>query len=280
MSIIEILKVIVQGIVEGFTEWLPISSTGHMILVDEIIHMEQPKAYLDVFFVVIQLGAILAVVLLYFDKLNPFSPKKKPAARRGTIILWMKIVVACIPAAVLGILFNDWMEEHLMNAYVVAAALIIYGILFIILETRNQNVDFSIQKTSQLTFQTALYIGLFQLLSLVPGTSRSGSTILGAMILGCSRSVAAEFSFFLGIPVMFGASLLKIVKFFLNGNSFTGPQVFYMLLGMIVAFFVSVYSIKFLMGYIRNHDFKFFGYYRIVLGIIVLAYFGITALAV
>ncbi|MDO5350676.1 MAG: undecaprenyl-diphosphate phosphatase [Lachnospiraceae bacterium] len=280
MSIIETLKVIVQGIVEGFTEWLPISSTGHMILVDEIIHMEQPKAYLDVFFVVIQLGAILAVVLLYFDKLNPFSPKKKPAARRGTIILWMKIVVACIPAAVLGILFNDWMEEHLMNAYVVAAALIIYGILFIILETRNQNVDFSIQKTSQLTFQTALYIGLFQLLSLVPGTSRSGSTILGAMILGCSRSVAAEFSFFLGIPVMFGASLLKIVKFFLNGNSFTGPQVFYMLLGMIVAFFVSVYSIKFLMGYIRNHDFKFFGYYRIVLGIIVLAYFGITALAV
>ncbi|MDO4329741.1 MAG: undecaprenyl-diphosphate phosphatase [Lachnospiraceae bacterium] len=280
MSIIEILKVIVQGIVEGFTEWLPISSTGHMILVDEIIHMEQPKAYLDVFFVVIQLGAILAVVLLYFDKLNPFSPKKKPAARRGTIILWMKIVVACIPAAVLGILFNDWMEEHLMNAYVVAAALIIYGILFIVLETRNQNVNFSIQKTSQLTFQTALYIGLFQLLSLVPGTSRSGSTILGAMILGCSRSVAAEFSFFLGIPVMFGASLLKIVKFFLNGNSFTGPQVFYMLLGMIVAFFVSVYSIKFLMGYIRNHDFKFFGYYRIVLGIIVLAYFGITALAV
>lgn len=280
MSIIETLKVIVQGIVEGFTEWLPISSTGHMILVDEIIHMEQPKAYLDVFFVVIQLGAILAVVLLYFDKLNPFSPKKKPAARRGTIILWMKILVACIPAAVLGILFNDWMEEHLMNAYVVAAALIIYGILFIILETRNQNVDFSIQKTSQLTFQTALYIGLFQLLSLVPGTSRSGSTILGAMILGCSRSVAAEFSFFLGIPVMFGASLLKIVKFFLNGNSFTGPQVFYMLLGMIVAFFVSVYSIKFLMGYIRNHDFKFFGYYRIVLGIIVLAYFGITALAV
>ena len=279
MSLVEILKVIVQGIVEGFTEWLPISSTGHMILVDEIIHMDQPKAYLDVFFVVIQLGAILAVVLLYFDKLNPFSRRKKAAAREATLILWVKIVVACIPAAVLGILFNDWMEEHLMNAYVVAAALIIYGVLFIVLENRNKNVRFPVQKTSQITFQTALYIGLFQLLSLIPGTSRSGSTILGAMLLGCSRSVSAEFSFFLGIPVMLGASLLKIVSFFMDGNSFTGPQIFYMLLGMVVAFLVSAYSIKFLMGYIRNHDFKFFGYYRIVLGIVVLAYFGISALA-
>ena len=262
MSIVEILKVIVQGIVEGFTEWLPISSTGHMILVDEIIHMDQPKAYLDVFFVVIQLGAILAVVLLYFDKLNPFSQKKKPSAKRMTIVLWLKIAVACVPAAILGLLLDDWMEEHLMNAYVVSAALIIYGILFIVLETRNEMTTFSIQKTSQLTFQTALYIGLFQLLSLVPGTSRSGSTILGAMILGCSRNVAAEFSFFLGIPVMFGASLLKVVKYFINGNTFTLVQVFYMLLGMVIAFFVSVYSIRFLMGYIRNHDFKFFGYYR------------------
>ena len=216
MSLVEILKVIVQGIVEGFTEWLPISSTGHMILVDEIIHMDQPKAYLDVFFVVIQLGAILAVVLLYFDKLNPFSRRKKAAAREATLILWVKIVVACIPAAVLGILFNDWMEEHLMNAYVVAAALIIYGVLFIVLENRNKNVRFPVQKTSQITFQTALYIGLFQLLSLIPGTSRSGSTILGAMLLGCSRSVSAEFSFFLGIPVMLGASLLKD-RFFLYG---------------------------------------------------------------
>ncbi len=279
MNVVEILKVIVQGIVEGFTEWLPISSTGHMILVDEIIHMDQPKAYLDVFFVVIQLGAILAVVLLYFDKLNPFSRRKKPAAVNATIVLWMKIVVACVPVAILGLLCNDWMEEHLMNAYVVAATLIIYGVLFIVLENRNAGASFSIQKTSQVSFQTALYIGLFQLLSLVPGTSRSGSTILGAMILGCSRGVAAEFSFFLGIPVMLGASLLKIVKFFLNGNSFTLGQVGYLLLGMLVAFFVSVYSIRFLMGYIRNHDFKFFGYYRIVLGIIVIAYFGITALA-
>lgn len=280
MSVVEILKVIVQGIVEGFTEWLPISSTGHMFLVDEIIHMDQPKEYLDVFFVVIQLGAILAVVLLYFDKLNPFSRRKRPAARRATVILWMKIVVACIPAAVIGLLLDDWMEAHLNNAYVVSATLIIYGVVFILLERRNQNVTFPVQKTSQVTFQTALYIGLFQLLSLVPGTSRSGATILGAMILGCSRGVAAEFSFFLGIPVMFGASLLKIVKYFLEGNFFNGPQVVYMLLGMLVAFLVSVYSIRFLLGYVRNHDFTFFGYYRIVLGIVVLSYFGITALAV
>ena len=280
MSLVEILKVIVQGIVEGFTEWLPISSTGHMILVDEIIHMDQPKAYLDVFFVVIQLGAILAVVLLYFDRLNPFSRRKKKAAREATLVLWLKIIVACIPAAVLGLLFNDWMEEHLMNAYVVAAALIIYGVIFIVLENRNRNARFPIQKTGQITFQVAFYIGLFQLLSLIPGTSRSGSTILGAMILGCSRGAAAEFSFFLGIPVMLGASLLKIVSYFMDGNGFTGPQVFYLILGMVVAFFMSVYSIKFLMGYIRNHDFIFFGYYRIVLGIVVLAYFGITALAV
>ena len=280
MSFIEILKVIVQGIVEGFTEWLPISSTGHMFLVDEIIHMDQPKEYLDVFFVVIQLGAILAVVLLYFDRLNPFSRRKRPAAKRATVILWMKIVVACIPAAVIGLLLDDWMEAHLNNAYVVSATLIIYGVVFILLERRNQNVTFPVQKTSQVTFQTALYIGLFQLLSLVPGTSRSGATILGAMLLGCSRGVAAEFSFFLGVPVMFGASLLKLVKFFMEGSSFSGPQVFYMLLGMVVAFLVSVYSIRFLLGYVRNHDFTFFGYYRIVLGIVVLSYFGITALAV
>lgn len=279
MSFIEILKVIVQGIVEGFTEWLPISSTGHMILVDEIIAMNQRKEFLDVFFVVIQLGAILAVVLLYFDRLNPFSTRKKPEAKRATVTLWMKIVVACIPAGVIGILINDWMEAHLMNAYVVAAALIIYGVFFIVLENKHQYVNFPIQRTSQISFQTAFYIGIFQLLSLVPGTSRSGSTILGAMILGCSRGAAAEFSFFLGIPVMFGASLLRVVKFFMAGNMFTGPEVVYMLLGMAVAFVVSVYSIKFLMSYIRNHDFKFFGYYRIVLGIIVIAYFGITALA-
>ena len=280
MSIVELLKVIVQGIVEGFTEWLPISSTGHMLLVDEIIQMDQPEAFLNVFFVVIQLGAILAVVLLYYEKLNPFSRRKKPAARNATIVLWMKIIWACVPAAVFGLLLNDWMDAHLKNPFIISAMLIIYGILFILLENRNRLLDFTIQKTGQISFKTALYIGLFQLLSLIPGTSRSGATILGAMLLGCSRSAAAEFSFFLGIPVMFGASLLKIVVFFVKGNTFTLPQVVYMLLGMLIAFLVSVYSIKFLMGYIRSHDFKFFGYYRIVLGIIVIAYFGITALAV
>ncbi len=280
MSIVELLKVIVQGIVEGFTEWLPISSTGHMLLVDEIIQMDQPEAFLNVFFVVIQLGAILAVVLLYYEKLNPFSRRKKPAARNATIVLWMKIIWACVPAAIFGLLLNDWMDAHLKNPFIISAMLIIYGILFILLENRNRRLDFTIQKTGQISFKTALYIGLFQLLSLIPGTSRSGATILGAMLLGCSRSAAAEFSFFLGIPVMFGASLLKIVVFFVKGNTFTLPQVVYMLLGMLIAFLVSVYSIKFLMGYIRSHDFKFFGYYRIVLGIIVIAYFGITALAV
>nr|WP_288825088.1 undecaprenyl-diphosphate phosphatase [uncultured Clostridium sp.] len=274
MNIIEILKVIVLGIVEGFTEWLPISSTGHMILVDEIIHLSQPDSYKNMFLVVIQLGAILAVVVLYFDRLNPFSPRKKAAQKKATFILWSKIILACLPAAVIGILVDDILDKYLMNGYVVAATLIIYGVLFLVIENRNQYRNFEIQKVGEISYQTALYIGLFQLLSLIPGTSRSGSTILGAMILGCSRAASAEFSFFLGIPVMFGASLLKIVKF---GFNFTGAQVFYLILGMVVAFAVSVYAIKFLMGYIRQHDFKFFGYYRIVLGVIVLVYFGITA---
>ncbi|MGC6176341.1 undecaprenyl-diphosphate phosphatase [Lacrimispora sp. 38-1] len=274
MNIIEILKVIVLGIVEGFTEWLPISSTGHMILVDEIIHLNQPDSYKNMFLVVIQLGAILAVVVLYFDRLNPFSPRKKAAQKKATFILWSKIILACLPAAVIGILVDDILDKYLMNGYVVAATLIIYGVLFLVIENRNQYRNFEIQKVGEISYQTALYIGLFQLLSLIPGTSRSGSTILGAMILGCSRAASAEFSFFLGIPVMFGASLLKIVKF---GFNFTGAQVFYLILGMVVAFAVSVYAIKFLMGYIRQHDFKFFGYYRIVLGVIVLVYFGITA---
>ena len=274
MNIIEILKVIVLGIVEGFTEWLPISSTGHMILVDEIIHLNQPDSYKNMFLVVIQLGAILAVVVLYFDRLNPFSPRKKAAQKKATIILWSKIILACLPAAVIGILVDDILDKYLMNGYVVAATLIIYGVLFLVIENRNKYRNFEVQKVGEISYQTALYIGLFQLLSLIPGTSRSGSTILGAMILGCSRAASAEFSFFLGIPVMFGASLLKIVKF---GFNFSGAQIFYLILGMVVAFAVSVYAIKFLMGYIRQHDFKFFGYYRIVLGAIVLLYFGVTA---
>ncbi len=275
MNILEILKVLVLGIVEGFTEWLPISSTGHMILVDEIIHLNQPPAFMNMFLVVIQLGAILAVVVLYFDKLNPFTPSKKPAQRQATLVLWSKIVLACIPAAIIGFLVDDILETYLMNGYVVAATLIIYGVLFLVIENRNQYRNFDIQKVNEISYQTALYIGLFQLLALIPGTSRSGSTILGAMILGCSRAASAEFSFFLGIPVMFGASLLKIVKY---GANFSGTQVFYLILGMVVAFVVSVYAIKFLMGYIRQHDFKFFGYYRIVLGAVVLLYFGVTAL--
>ena len=279
MSFIEILKVLVLGIVEGFTEWLPISSTGHLILVDKIVQFKQPEEFVNMFKVIIQLGAILAVMVIYFHRLNPFSRRKKPAQKRATIRLWMKIVVACIPAAVFGLLLDDWIDAVLMdNAYVVSAMLILYGVLFIVVENRNIGREARVQKVGQISFQLALYIGLFQVLAMIPGTSRSGATILGAMVLGCSRSAAAEFSFFLGIPVMFGASGLKIVKYFLEGNSFTGPQVFYLIFGMVVAFVVSVYSIKFLMGYIKNNDFKFFGYYRIVLGIIVLAYFGVTAL--
>ena len=274
MDFIEFLKVLVLGIVEGFTEWLPISSTGHMILVDEIIHLNVTDAFMSMFRVVIQLGAILAVVVLYFRRLNPFDPGKTRAQKVGTVKLWMKIVVACIPAAILGLLLDDWMDAHLYNGYVVAATLIIYGVLFIVLENHNQYTDFPIQRTAQTSYQTAFFIGLFQVLSLVPGTSRSGSTILGAMILGCSRSAAAEFSFFLGIPVMFGASLLKLLKF---GFHFTGLELFYLIAGMVIAFVVSVYSIKFLMGYIRKNNFKVFGYYRIVLGVIVLFYFGVTA---
>ena len=279
MSLVEILKVLVLGIVEGFTEWLPISSTGHMILVDEIIQLNQPEAYKTVFRVVIQLGAILAVVLMYFRKLNPLSRYKNQNQKEATWILWIKIIAACIPAAVFGLLLDDWMDAHLYNAYVVAAMLILYGVLFILLENSRLVANPSIQKVSRISLKTAFFIGLFQLLSLVPGTSRSGATILGAMILGCSRGAAAEFSFFLGVPVMFGASLLKLVKYFLEGNGFSGPQVFYLIFGMVVAFGVSVYSIKFLMSYVRRNDFKFFGYYRIILGVIVLSYFGITALA-
>lgn len=275
MDFIEFLKVIVLGIVEGFTEWLPISSTGHMILVDEIIQLNVTDAFMSMFRVVIQLGAILAVVVLYFRKLNPFDPGKTSKQKRITIILWVKIMVACVPAGIIGILMDDWMDAHLYNGYVVAAMLIVYGILFIMLENRNKYTEFPIQRVTQISYQTAFYIGLFQVLALVPGTSRSGATILGAMILGCARGVSAEFSFFLGIPVMFGASLVKLVKF---GFAFDGTEIFYLITGMLIAFVVSVYSIRFLMGYIRRNDFKFFGYYRIVLGVIVLAYFTVTAL--
>ena len=269
MSFVEILKVIVLGIVEGFTEWLPISSTGHMILVDEIIHLDVSEAYREVFMVVIQLGAILAVMVLYFNKLNPFSPHKSMAQKRGTIRLWIKIIIACIPAAVIGLPLDHFMDK-LMNGYVVAAMLILYGVLFIVLENRNVHRHFPIERVTQISFQTAALIGCFQVLAMIPGTSRSGATIIGGILLGMSRKLAAEYTFFLAIPVMFGASFLKLVKF---GLHFTGTEVVYLLLGMVVAFGVSIAAIKFLMGYIKKHDFKVFGWYRIALGVVVLAYF-------
>lgn len=274
-TFVEFLKVVVFGLVEGFTEWLPISSTGHLILVENIVHMNTSENFMNVFRVVIQLGAILAVVVLYFRRLNPFDPAKTNIQKRATWQLWFKVILACLPAAVVGILLDDILDTYLYNPYVVAAMLIIYGILFIVLEKHNEYVDFPYKKMGQIGYKTAFYIGLFQLLSLIPGTSRSGATILGAMLLGCSRTAASEFTFFLGIPVMFGASLLKIVHY---GLAFSGLELFYLLAGMVIAFVVSMYSIQFLLNYVKNHDFRFFGYYRIILGVIVLLYFLVMAL--
>ena len=277
-AIFEFLKVILLGIVEGITEWLPISSTGHLILVDEFIKLNTSDAFKEMFNVVIQLGAIMAVVLIYFNKLNPFAISKSRKQRVLTIQLWMKVVIACIPAAVLGLLFDNWMEEHLHNYVVVSIMLIVYGILFIVIEEWNKKRTPAVTKLSELSYKTAFLIGVFQVLSLVPGTSRSGATIIGGLLLGVSRYVAAEFTFFLAIPVMFGASALKLLKFFLGGVGITAMEVALLLVGCIVAFVVSVIAIKFLMGYIKKNDFKVFGYYRVVLGILVLAYFAITAL--
>ena len=273
-NFIEFLKIVVFGLVEGFTEWLPISSTGHLILVENIVHLNASAEFMKVFRVVIQLGAIMAVVVLYFNRLNPWAPGKKKNQQLATWHLWIKILIACLPAAVVGLLLDEVLDTYLYNHYVVAAMLIIYGILFIVLEKHNEYVDFPIKKVSQISYRNALYIGLFQLLALIPGTSRSGATILGAMLLGCSRTASAEFTFFLGIPVMFGASLLKILHY---GLDFSGMEFFFLLAGMVIAFAVSMYSIKFLMGYVKKHDFRFFGYYRIILGVIVLAYFGVMA---
>ena len=273
-NFIEFLKIVVFGLVEGFTEWLPISSTGHLILVENIVHLNASAEFMKVFRVVIQLGAIMAVVVLYFNRLNPWAPGKKKNQQLATWHLWIKILIACLPAAVVGLLLDEVLDTYLYNPYVVAAMLIIYGILFIVLEKHNEYVDFPIKKVSQISYRNALYIGLFQLLALIPGTSRSGATILGAMLLGCSRTASAEFTFVLGIPVMFGASLLKILHY---GLDFSGMEFFFLLAGMVIAFAVSMYSIKFLMGYVKKHDFRFFGYYRIILGVIVLAYFGVMA---
>ena len=270
MEFMEILKAIILGIVEGITEWLPISSTGHMILVEEFIQLNLSQAFKEMFFYVIQLGAILAVVVIYFHKLNPFSPSKTKAEKNQTWDIWKKVIIGCIPAGVIGLPLNDWADENLLNATVVALALIIYGILFIMIENRHKDREPSITDFSQLTYMKAFQIGLFQALSIIPGTSRSGSSILGSIVLGTSRFIATEFSFFMSIPIMFGISFLKIIKF---GFNFTGLEFAVLLSGMLTAFLVSIVAIKFLIGYLKRNDFKAFGWYRIVLGAIVLIYF-------
>ena len=273
MDILLLIKTILLGIVEGITEWLPISSTGHLILADEFIKLNMSDAFMEMFNVVIQLGAIMAVVVLYFHKLNPFSPKKNRSEKKDTILLWTKVILAVLPAAVIGIPLDDWLDEHFYNPPVVAATLIIYGILFIVVENRNRrNRRRSLEDLDRLSYPMALAIGGFQVLSLILGTSRSGATILGGILIGCSRTVAAEFAFFLGIPVVVGASLVKILKF---GFHFTGIEIAVLLTGMMVSFLVSVVAIKFLLGYIKRNDFKAFGVYRIVLGILVIAYFAL-----
>ena len=294
MNFVEWLKVVLLGIVEGITEWLPISSTGHLILVDEFVKLNQSEEFMKMFNVVIQLGAILAVVVLYWSKLWPFHTKKNAPRKswfanqvdhgfmKGVqtfcnnycymdkIVLWLKIVLACIPAMVVGIPFDDWMEEHFHNATVVALALIAYGVIFIVIENYNKRRTPRIVTLTDLSFKDAFLIGVFQVLSLIPGTSRSGSTIIGGILIGASRGLAAEFTFFLAIPVMFGASLIKLLKF---GLAFTSVELAVLIVGMVVAFGVSILAIKFLMGYIKKHDFKVFGWYRIVLGLLVLLYF-------
>ena len=276
---LEILKSILFGIVEGITEWLPVSSTGHLILLNEFINLNVTEAFQSMFDVVIQLGAILAVIVLFFHKLNPFSPKKSVKAKRRTWELWFKVVAAIIPSGVVGILFDDWMDAHLHNGIVVALALIAYGVAFIYVERMNAGKEFAIDNVYKIDYKTALLIGAFQCLSLVPGTSRSGSTILGGILLGVSRGAAAEFSFFMAIPTMLGASAIKLLKFFLEtGFGMSGMEFGILLTGMIVSFIVSLLVIKGLMEYVRKHSFSAFGFYRIGLGAVVLVYFVIKAI--
>ncbi len=276
--IIEILKAVLFGIVEGVTEWLPVSSTGHMILLDEFVHLKVSAEFYEMFQVVIQLGAILAVILLFFHKLNPFSPKKDLQQKKDTWQLWFKVVVAVIPSAVIGLLLDDWMDAHLYNYIVVAIALILYGIAFIFMERRNDGGAMKITNVYDIDYRTAILIGAFQCLSLIPGTSRSGSTILGAIILGVARPAGAEFSFFLAIPTMLGASALKLLKFMLSGVSATGMELTVLLVGCVVSLVVSLLVIKGLMEYVRKHCFSVFGVYRIVLGVLILGYFLIKSL--
>ena len=279
MDFTEILKVILLGVVEGITEWLPISSTGHMILVDEFVKLNVSEAFREMFFVVIQLGAIFAVIVLYWSKLFPFKKQKIADAKarivldRETMLMWLKVIIAVLPAALIGIPFDDQIDAMFYNYQTVAVTLILYGVLFIVIETRNRGKLPRINSIENITYGTAIIIGIFQVLSLIPGTSRSGATIVGAILIGVSRTVAAEFTFFLAIPVMLGASLLKLVKF---GLVFTQAEAVILAVGMITAFVVSILAIKFLMGYIKKHDFRVFGYYRIILGIAVVAYFMIA----
>ena len=274
----EFLKAILFGIVEGITEWLPISSTGHLILLNEFLTLQVSEEFQSMFDVVIQLGAILAVIVLFFYKLNPFSPKKSVTAKRRTWDLWFKVIIAILPSAVVGILFDDWMDAHLHNGIVVSLMLILYGFAFIWVERMNGGKKPLTKDVFKLDYKTALLIGVFQCLSLIPGTSRSGATILGGILIGVSRSAAAEFSFFMAIPTMLGASAIKLLKFMMSGVSATGTEVMVLITGCVVSFIVSLVVIKGLMEYVRKHSFSVFGLYRIALGIIVLGYFAIKAL--
>ena len=279
--VIELLKAVLFGIVEGVTEWLPISSTGHLILLDEFITLNVSDAFKSMFDVVIQLGAILAVIVLFFHKLNPFSPSKTSDEKKQTWDLWFKVIVAIIPSGIVGVLFDDWMDTHLHNAVVVSIALIVYGIAFILVENRRQGKYLgknAVDTVYDITYRTALIIGLFQCLSLIPGTSRSGSTILGAILIGVGRSAGAEFSFFMAIPTMLGASAIKGLKFLLSGVSATGTEVGVLIVGCVVSFLVSLLVIKGLMQYVRSHSFSAFGVYRIILGAVVLVYFVMKAI--
>ena len=265
---LDILKVIILGIVEGITEWLPVSSTGHLILVGDLLKPSMSDAFMEMFNVVIQLGAIMAVVGIYFHKLNPFSPKKTEKQKLLTWQMWIKVLIASVPAGIVGVLFDDILDKLFYKTVPIAVMLIVYGVLFIVVENRNKHTRPSVTKISELSIQMLLIIGVFQMLALIPGTSRSGATIVGALLIGVSREVAAEFTFFLAIPAVFGASFLKLIKF---GFHFTGAEFGLLILGCVVSFGLSVIAIKFLMGYIKKHDFKVFGYYRIVLGGLILA---------
>ena len=275
---IEILKAILFGIVEGITEWLPVSSTGHLILLNEFVNLEMSDAFRSMFDVVIQLGAILAVIVLFFHKLNPFSPKKDKRQKRRTWELWAKVIVAIIPSGLVGIVLDDWMDAHLHNAVVVSIALIVYGVAFIWVERRNSGHAPRLKNVYEIDYKTALLIGAFQCLSLIPGTSRSGSTILGGILVGVSRAAASEFSFFMAIPTMLGASAIKLLKFLVSGVTATGMEIAVLIVGCLVSFLVSLVVIKKLMAYVRKHSFSAFGVYRIVLGVIVLVYFAVKAL--